>query len=170
LIYKKVLENKILQIFPEDNLDEDKIKECTLLLNFIYETLRLFPPVPILPARVTSEDCVLEGWFIPKGTTLHINVWSNQYNKDIWGEDVEKFNPDRFNNLSPIQKKSFLPFAAGQRVCLGRDLAVLELKIFLIKFFKKYEVTWAGVDKEVEQNHGFLHTNSKFKLNFKPIS
>ncbi len=52
-----------------------------------------------------------------------------------------EFNPERGNNIdqSKIPPYSFFPFSAGHRVCIGQHLAVLEAKIILIHFLKRYE-------------------------------
>lgn len=64
-------------------------------------------------------------------------------NKDSWGEDADKFIPERFSeeNISKIHPYAYLPFAKGQRMCLGYRYAYMVIKVFLSKFLLKYRVT-----------------------------
>jgi len=102
------LREEILKLFPDDHLDifsYEKLKDFNMLTNVVNETLRMFPPVSYLPGRTTSEDTQIEGWNIPKGYQILINLWRITHDKKVWGEDVNDFNPDRFDNLTPQQKK-----------------------------------------------------------------
>jgi cytochrome P450 len=71
---------------------------------------------------------------VPKGTGLWILIISLHTNTDIWGDDAYKFNPERFaNGVAGACKHPhvYMPFGIGPRVCLGQNLAMLELKMLL---------------------------------------
>ncbi len=57
-------------------------------------------------------------------------------------QDPESFIPERWNPShpdAPILKELFMPFSLGKRNCIGQNLAMLEIKIFLANIFNKYE-------------------------------
>jgi len=167
--YQTRLREEIFKQFPDDNLDYDTIKDFNIITNLVNETLRLVPPVNHLPGRETSEDTEIEGWFIPKGYQLMINVFQLHHDNKVWGDDVEEFNPDRFDNLTPLQKKSFIPFGGGSRICIGMSFSLLEQKLFLIKLLKKFELQWEP-EQELEIEMGFMAPNpKKFYINFKKL-
>lgn len=104
----------------------DQIKDMKFLNNFIKETLRMYPPIP-LNARVSSEDTFLplgggadgrSPVFIPKGTMCAYQVYSMHRRRDIWGEDAEEFKPSRWITARPTFE--YLPFNAGPRICPGK--------------------------------------------------
>lgn len=99
----------------------------------IYESLRLYPPGPIL-SREALEDLKFGNIHVPKG----LNVWtlflSLHYEPEIWGPDAHVFNPERFaNGVSSSCKYPhvYMPFGAGSRICLGQNFAMAELRILL---------------------------------------
>jgi len=167
--YQKRLRAEILKQFPGDNLDYESVKDFEIITNVVNETLRLFSPITFLPGRISTEDSEVNGWFIPKGTQIIINIWNIHHSKELWGEDVNEFNPDRFENLNKMQKSAFLAFGGGARICLGQTFSLLEQKIFLIKLLKKFEVSWAP-DSSLEISPAFYSPKAEnFKFIFKPI-
>ena len=99
----------------------------------IHESLRLYPPVPLLP-RHALEDIKFGNIDVPKGTDLRILILSLHTNPEIWGDDAQKFNPERFANGTTGACKHphvYMPFGVGPRVCLGQNLAMLELKMLI---------------------------------------
>jgi len=168
--YQTRLREEILKDFPVDDLDYEKVKDFNMIGNMVNESLRLFTPLPYLPARVALEDTTAGDWFIPKGCQVSVNVWKVSHDKEIWGEDAFEFNPDRFNNLTPDQRKAFLSFGGGPRICIGMNFSLLEQKILFIKLLKKYEVTF-GEGSELEVSTVLFSPNGeKLKWNFKPIN
>jgi len=103
--YQSRLRKEILSQFPTDELDYEKLKDFDIVQNLVNESLRMFPPVSYIPTRECVEDSEISGWFIPKGTLIQMNVWKIAHDKEIWGEDAFEFNPDRFDNMTPLQKK-----------------------------------------------------------------
>lgn len=72
----------------------------------------------------TLDDCLpgVENLVLPQGTNLVINIHQMHRKKEIWGEDAEDFHPDRFlgEDANKRHNYSFLPFASGIRLCIGR--------------------------------------------------
>jgi cytochrome P450 len=96
----------------------------------IKEGLRLAPPAPNLFARVTPKGGkVIDGHFVPGGVDITTCAYIVQRNKDFYGEDAEDFKPERWLES---QQRNFemeaaqFTFGTGARVCLGKDVAILE--------------------------------------------
>lgn len=99
----------------------------------IYESLRLYPPVPQL-VREAFRDLHFGDVEVPKGVSTWTIVASLHQDPQIWGPDAHVFNPERFANGvsgSCNQPHVYMPFGAGPRVCLGQHFAMAELKILL---------------------------------------
>ncbi|NXC41302.1 CP1B1 protein, partial [Penelope pileata] len=104
-----------------------------LLEAFIYETLRYSSFVPITIPHATTADVELEGFHIPKGTVVFVNQWSVNHDCTKWPQP-QRFDPARFldqqQRLDPERAGSVMIFSAGQRRCIGDQLAKLQLFLF----------------------------------------
>eukprot|EP00250_Pteridium_aquilinum_P013432 c21339_g1_i1 orf=78-1574(-) len=123
-----------------EDLDVKKMSQLKTLGMILWESLRLFPPQPIIGRRCMHEN-IVQGVVIPKGIELIASVSAMHRDKDVWGEDSEEFKPARFaNGINKACKNpsSFLPFGSGPRTCVGQSLALLEAKIILYYMLKKY--------------------------------
>ncbi|KAK9067776.1 hypothetical protein SSX86_011887 [Deinandra increscens subsp. villosa] len=100
-------------------LVELDIPNLPYLQAIMKETLRLHPPVPLIP-RKSTEDRIVAGYDIPAKTTVFINVWSIGRDPNYWENPLE-FRPERFLD-NPLdvrgQHYEFLPFGSGRRMCL----------------------------------------------------
>ena len=85
---------KVLQDKEEITLQD--VTEMKFLDNCIKESMRLYPPV-ILIGRRAMTDVKIGPYFVPKGTTLLVDVTSSQRNEEFW-KDAHIFNPNRYDN------------------------------------------------------------------------
>ena len=115
--------------------------ECLPFLNnFMHEVLRVqCPGVNI--ARQASEDVIVQGVRIPKGTTVVMQPAVIQHNPTIWGPDCDEFKPDRWDHLEGEASDpwAFAAFSHGPRVCIGKAMSILEFKIILIELVSRFE-------------------------------
>ncbi|XP_023309756.1 probable cytochrome P450 4d14 [Anoplophora glabripennis] len=112
--------------------------EMKYLENVIKETLRLYPPVPLL-GRVTTQDIQYKGNIIPKDVNILVVSYSILRDPDNF-ENPEKFDPDRFENNDGTRPYSYIPFSAGPRNCIGQKFAMLELKSILSRTLRNFEL------------------------------
>jgi len=131
-----------------------KYTECVLL-----ETLRLYPPVA-WSWRYARKDMYYpeKGFFIAKGDSLSVHHWTMGRNADIWGKDVLVFDPMRWyeKGINTKTPNEFIQFHIPPRLCLGRQFALLEAKVFLFYFFKNF--TFKAVKpREISYDHNEDH-------------
>lgn len=115
-----------------------KLETCTM---FIKESLRMWPPVPIL-GRINSQEFSVnekDARTIPLSTWLSVEVWGCHHNPAVW-PNPEKFDPERFNRNRQIKPFSFLPFSAGPRSCVGKEFGMNELKTILAMVLRKFKI------------------------------
>ncbi|KAG8633628.1 cytochrome P450 714C2 [Manihot esculenta] len=134
---------EIVEICGGGMLNYDMIRKMKLLNMVIQETMRLYPPVSIV-AREALNDVKLGNINVPKG----VNIWSIvsllHTDPGTWGPDSYKFNPARFaNGITSACKYPFLymPFGIGPRMCLGQNLAMVELKILMALILSNFSFT-----------------------------
>ncbi|KAJ1287832.1 hypothetical protein BS78_02G041100 [Paspalum vaginatum] len=107
-------------------VSEADLPRLTYLAAVIKETLRLHPSTPLSLPRVAAEDCEVEGFRVPRGTTLLVNVWAIARDPAAWGPDPLEFRPARFlpgGSHAAVDVKGgdfeLIPFGAGRRICAG---------------------------------------------------
>uniref|UniRef100_A0ABI7ZGK7 Cytochrome P450 family 2 subfamily U member 1 n=1 Tax=Felis catus TaxID=9685 RepID=A0ABI7ZGK7_FELCA len=95
------------------------------------------PRVPLV-SLVTKEK-VLQGYTIPKGTVILPNLWSVHRDPAIW-EKPDDFYPNRFldDQGQLIKKETFIPFGIGKRVCMGEQLAKMELFLMFVSLMQSF--------------------------------
>ncbi|HEX8093061.1 cytochrome P450 [Jatrophihabitans sp.] len=96
----------------------------------VNEVLRLYP-AGWLGSRRAARDTAFDGIAIPRGTLVLYSPYLTHRDRRLWPEPQE-FRPDRF--LAPLPPWGFLPFAAGERTCLGSAYARLVLDTVLDAF------------------------------------
>lgn len=102
----------------------------------ILETLRLHPPVPHIDRRAEADD-EIDGFHIPKNASVALSPLVVQRRADLW-PDPERFDPRRFLGGAPDH---YFPFGMGPRVCLGKNLALMEVKMFLCRVLPRFDLT-----------------------------
>lgn len=125
-------------------------RECTFadtmemkyLERVILETLRLYPPVPMI-ARKLNEDVTLasQKYMLPAGATIVIGTYKIHRRADIY-ENPDTFDPDNFlpERTQNRHYYSFIPFSAGPRSCVGRKYAMIKLKVLLSTILRAYKI------------------------------
>ena len=99
--------------------------------SFIKEVLRIDPSAPGIYPRVAPKDgYTLNGLFVPEGTVVSTNAWVNNRNKEVYGQDADDFNPERWmesEEKSTTMENLSFTFGYGPRICLGKNIALIEL-------------------------------------------
>jgi len=95
------------------------------------ESLRLYPPVWLIPRRAIGEDQV-GGYTIPPESDMLICPYVMHRHPAYW-TDPDVFDPERFaaGRVNDRVRHSYLPFGAGQRACVGKALAMMEALLIL---------------------------------------
>ncbi|KAL4188500.1 hypothetical protein AMTRI_Chr08g160470 [Amborella trichopoda] len=138
---RKVKEELNTKIGKERRVEEVDIANLPYLQAVIKETLRLYPPAPILIPHESMEDCMVAGFHMPAGTQLIINAWKIQRDPRWWERPLE-FEPERFIGSKVDMKGQhfqFLPFGAGRRACPGTSLALSILHLALARLLHSFD-------------------------------
>ena len=144
-------------------MNEQDLPNLNHLQNVINETLRLYPPVPLLGVREASADCVVGGFDMPCGTMMVINAWAIHRDPELWNEPTH-FKPERFEgwNGEGPQGYRLIPFGGGRRGCPGDGLANRLIALVLGSLIQAFE--WERISEEkVDMSEGLGLTMPKIK-------
>jgi cytochrome P450 len=101
----------------------------------VEETLRLYPPVPLL-ARSVAAPLEIGGHSVPRGALVLAVPWLLHRNPRLW-DKPDHFVPGRFLSGRP-QRHAFIPFSVGPRVCTGAQFALAETVICLSTLAQRF--------------------------------
>ncbi|KOM44988.1 hypothetical protein LR48_Vigan06g029400 [Vigna angularis] len=132
-------------------VEETDIPKLHYLQNIVSETLRLNPPVPMLIPHLSSEDCTVGGYDVPRNTVLMVNAWAIHRDPELWA-DPTSFKPERFDN-GPVNGHKLIPFGMGRRACPGAAMAQRTLGLTLSSLIQCFEWKRIG-EEEVELSEG----------------
>ncbi|KAJ0718086.1 putative secologanin synthase [Helianthus annuus] len=133
---------EIVQAFGNNQPDFEGLKNLKILTMILNEVLRLYPPV-IMMTRATHKDTKLGNMMIPSGVQLTLAMVHLHHDREIWGHDVNEFNPERFaegivNATKGKGSSPFFPFSNGPRVCIGQNLAMTEAKTAMALILQRF--------------------------------
>jgi cytochrome P450 len=123
------------------------------------QTLRLWPAVANGTFRELQFDDYVVGAGgeevkLKKGTYVQVTTWPRHRNPKLWGEDCDRFNPDRdfgedevwgedgFMAYNPSSKR-FSPFTYRPRDCIGKNFAQMEMRTIIAHLFRHFDVELA---------------------------
>ncbi|KAH8895974.1 cytochrome P450 [Thozetella sp. PMI_491] len=120
-------------------LDAHALDALPYLNNVIREVLRVSSPALMVPSEA-QNDVEIDGVLIPKGTALMIAPQVIQHNPLIWGPDAAEFKPERWEHLSETAAipYAFEAFHNGPRSCLGKGLAMLQIKTLMADMLTRF--------------------------------
>ncbi|MGQ4387717.1 cytochrome P450 [Streptomyces sp. SAS_270] len=120
----------------------DQVARLRYVRRVLDEALRLWPTAPAF-AREARQDTVLGGvhpmrqgaWALVLTAMLHRD-------REVWGEDAEQFDPDRFDAKAVRARPAhtFKPFGTGARACIGRQFALHEATLVLGLLLRRYDL------------------------------
>ncbi|KAG8931585.1 hypothetical protein FRC00_000718 [Tulasnella sp. 408] len=144
------LRQEVLAAYGESGVPTfENIKTLKYLRAILDEVLRLFPPVPINVRSPFNDATVVptrQGplYVSSAGMLCTWSVPSMHKRKDLWGEDADKFDPERW--LDPARARKvvdnpfmFLPFNGGPRICIGQQFAYNEASFVMIRLMQLFD-------------------------------
>ncbi|EEF46810.1 cytochrome P450, putative [Ricinus communis] len=127
----------------KDGLDANSISNLKMVTIVIQEALRLYPPAAFV-SREALEEVQIGKYTVPKGVCIWTLIPTLHRDPNIWGQDANEFRPERFaDGVSKACKsaQAYIPFGVGTRLCLGRNFAMIQLKVVLSLIISKFTFT-----------------------------
>ncbi|KAJ0818751.1 putative cytochrome P450 [Helianthus annuus] len=159
---KRAQEELNLHVGRKRLVDESDIKNLVYLQAIVKETLRLYPPAPISLLHESTDDCIVGGYTVPKGTIFIANLWKLHHDPDVWSDPFQ-FRPERFlTDKKGIDVKGqhyeLLPFGSGRRMCPGVSFALPSVHLTLASLIQGFELA--------KSSNGPVDTSEIFRLSY----
>lgn len=149
----------------QDTLEMKYLERCLM------ETLRMFPPVPIIARNIKQDLKLASGdYTVPAGTTVVVATFKLHRNEKLY-PNPDVFDPDNFLPERQANRHyyAFVPFSAGPRSCVGRKYAMLKLKILLSTILRNYRVFSDMKEKDFKlQGDIILKREEGFQIRLEP--
>jgi cytochrome P450 len=133
----------------------------------IKEAMRLYPPAWALNIRTPQVDVEIDGYTIPKGSSVFISPYVMHHDPRYFAEP-EAFKPERWANdfEKTLPRYVYFPFGGGPRVCIGNSFAMMEARLILADIAQQFEMTVA--DTVVPQPLITLRPCGEIRATIKP--
>ncbi|GKB66161.1 cytochrome P450 94B3-like protein [Tanacetum coccineum] len=153
---EKDLLNEITSMIKEYDhlsLSFDDLKEMDYLKACLCETMRLYPPVVWDSKHAAENDVLPDGTPVYKGNRVMYFPYGMGRMENLWGKDCLEFRPDRWFSESGVFKMEnpykFSVFQAGPRVCLGKEMAFMQMKYVVASVLRRFELVPVSLDQPV---------------------
>ncbi|XP_052169924.1 cytochrome P450 94A1-like [Diospyros lotus] len=127
----------------------EEVKDMAYTQAALSESMRLYPPVPIDGKTAMGDDVLPDGTVVKKGMAVSYHPYAMGRSEELWGTDWPEFRPERWlRKAGPAGKWSYVPrdpyeypvFHAGPRVCLGKEMAYLQMKRVVAGVLRRFRV------------------------------
>ncbi|XP_073281106.1 cytochrome P450 71AU50-like [Primulina huaijiensis] len=129
----KELQKELQEVVGMDQMvNESHLNKLKYLDSVVKEAFRLHPVGPLL-IHHSMEDCVVDGFDIPKQSRVLVNIWAIGRDPNVW-TDPEMFSPERFHgNNVDFRGHHFMliPFGSGRRGCPGLQLGLTVVQLIV---------------------------------------
>ncbi|KAJ0065416.1 hypothetical protein NL108_010386 [Boleophthalmus pectinirostris] len=132
----------------------------------IHEVQRMGNIIPLNVVHMTTKDTTLENYTIPKGVMV-VGCLDSVLNDSTMWETPDTFNPGHFldENGKFRKREAFLPFSIGKRVCLGEQLARMELFLFFSGLLQRFTFSAPkGEPLTMEADMSFMRIPKPYRL------
>jgi cytochrome P450 len=114
----------------------------------LQESLRLYPPVWVIPRDAIKDD-EIGGCRIPAKSTILLSPYITHRHPDFW-ENPEAFDPDRFlpARSHDRPRHAYFPFGGGPRLCMGVDMAMMEMMLIMVMVVQRFRLHLVSCHRE----------------------
>lgn len=164
------------------DMNYNDLKSLHYLQAALSESMRLFPPVPINSRLTVRDDVLPDGTHVGRGWFADYSAYAMGRMERLWGPDCRQYKPERWLDscgmYQPPDQFKFPVFHCGPRICLGKEMAYVQMKSIAAIVMNMFEVEavdgGGSVEKMIEPPYtlslllkmkGGLHVRLKRRRN-----
>ncbi|KAI7725042.1 hypothetical protein M8C21_004033 [Ambrosia artemisiifolia] len=154
--------------FHDNKLTFEELKKMDYLKACLCESMRLYPPVVWDSKHAAEADVLPDGTAVYKGNRVMYFPYGMGRMETLWGKDCLEFRPDRwFSEPGGLKMESpykFPVFQAGPRVCLGKEMAFIQMKYVMASVLSRFEFVSVSPEEPVFVPLLTAHMDGGFKV------
>ncbi|KAH6855974.1 cytochrome P450 [Chaetomium sp. MPI-CAGE-AT-0009] len=155
----------------EGNVTWGQAQNLPYLQACLKEAMRVRPAVGLNITRVVPpEGAELDGHFFPGGTTIACNGWVLHRDKEVFGQDADDFRPERWledEERAKRMERYMFQFGGGSHLCIGRNLALLEINKVVPRLLRDYRFELAHPGRPLKANASFFVVQSGLEVHIR---
>uniref|UniRef100_A0A0D3FFM4 Cytochrome P450 n=1 Tax=Oryza barthii TaxID=65489 RepID=A0A0D3FFM4_9ORYZ len=130
--------------------DLDELREMQYVHAAITESMRLYPPVPVDSLHAQEDDVLPDGTAVEAGWFVAYNSYAMGRMESVWGKDAAEFRAERWledaaaATFRPESPFRYVSFHGGPRVCLGKEMAYIQMKSIIACVLQELELAVDG--------------------------
>ncbi|VVB04719.1 unnamed protein product [Arabis nemorensis] len=155
-VEKKILEE--VDPLVSLGLGFEELKEMSYTKACLCEAMRLYPPVSWDSKHAANDNVLPDGTRVLRGDKVTYFPYGMGRMEKLWGKNWEEFEPNRWFDsepgsirpvLKPISPFKFPVFQAGPRVCVGKEMAFMQMKYVVGSVLSRFEIVPVNKDRPV---------------------
>ncbi|KAF6140671.1 hypothetical protein GIB67_013964 [Kingdonia uniflora] len=151
--------------------DRDDLQGLVYLHAALCESLRLYPTIPLNRKGVLKECKLPDGSTVKPGMLIILSYYASARMDWVWGKDCSEFKPERWIDENgelrhePLSK--FFAFNMGPRTCLGKDIALTQIKSVIASVLFNFHVEVVEGHTVEPKSSLVLHMKNGLKVRIK---
>ncbi|KAI9119651.1 hypothetical protein K1719_009527 [Acacia pycnantha] len=155
---EEMIEKEVKQVFEVEEgvklmkpFDYKGLKEMNFLKACLCESMRLYPPVAWDSKHAAKDDMLPDGTAVKRGDRVTYFPYGMGRMEELWGKDCLEFRPDRWfdepvvdqarvGTMKHVSPFTFPVFQAGPRVCLGKEMAYIQMKYVVASIVSRFTI------------------------------
>ncbi|KAJ7035263.1 cytochrome P450 [Mycena alexandri] len=150
-----------------------EIEDLPFLGACLDETMRLYSPVGLgLPRTLPESGIWISGEHFRGGTTVGVPIYTIHRDQSVWGADAEEFRPERWlqadDTFTTKFAEAFKPFSDGSTGCIGKHLALAQLRVMIAAVFNRFDVTLEDSTRPLHVEDWFVRRARDCRIGIRP--
>lgn len=142
--WQDAVREEVRTVIGDGPIEGRHIEQLIVTTQVLKESMRLYPPVPVM-SRVVTEAFQAGGIDFPGDSVILFPIYCIHRHTQLW-EDPARFDPTRFSpERGDYPRTQYMPFGAGSRVCLGASFAMAEATAILATLIRGASFEWDGI-------------------------
>lgn len=148
-VFQRMHDEVLTSIQENGYFDPVKVVNIPYVDACLNESQRLTPSA-VGTMRYIIQDTQIGSLFLPKDTQILAANYVTHRRKDIWGEDANEYNPERWLGPNGMKPKpyEFYPFGGGHRACIGLQQAKQQLRLVFAEFARRCEISSKKIGRD----------------------
>lgn len=159
------IREEIERVCEDGPIDYGKLHSMSYLIRVLDESMRTFPPFWMIDREAIADD-TFGDIKIPAGTTVIPYIYGAHHNEAFW-PDPDQFDPDRF--LEKNHPFAFIPFGGGPRVCIGQNMAIMQILLVIASIIRKYDFELINEKQVGIKSMMLLRPDGPVNMRFTPL-